>query len=376
MTPNTDTARPVHRIASKWPVLLRARLFVRCNSRMTWWGKAKWPVYVLGAVVVVGGFVLLYTQLPWWIDGVRLRRLSASSQLSALSADRGDVLKMVAGAGALVALIYTARKHTLDRQAHALSEQSQVTDRFTKAIGQLASDKLEERLGGIYALERIMVDSERDHMTIMAVLGAFVREHAKRGATPTQGTHTDKRRPTTDVQAAISILARRPERDESFRLDLRNTDLAGVELSRRARLKRTIFTGADLSGANLAGVDLSESTFVGATLAEAQLREAILNGARFGGTDLTDASLHGARLLASNLVAVRGLKPAQLASAVLNEETKFNPRFAKDPWVLARVQDCLNGTTDPTPEPTAAAEGNAPTTGVPAAAASSEVTAS
>jgi hypothetical protein len=52
----------------------------------------------------------------------------------------------------------------------SLARQGQVTDRYTKAIEQLGSDKLEVRIGGIYALERIAHDSPRDHPTIMEVL--------------------------------------------------------------------------------------------------------------------------------------------------------------------------------------------------------------
>ena len=47
-----------------------------------------------------------------------------------------------------------------------------------KAIEQLGSDKLDVRIGGIYALERIALDSAKDHPTVMAVLTAFIREHS------------------------------------------------------------------------------------------------------------------------------------------------------------------------------------------------------
>jgi hypothetical protein len=69
-------------------------------------------------------------------------------------------------------------------QSLNLSREGQITDRFTKAIDQLGAldgdgkPKLEIRLGGIYALERIARDSERDHGPIMEVLTAYVREHA------------------------------------------------------------------------------------------------------------------------------------------------------------------------------------------------------
>ena len=63
-----------------------------------------------------------------------------------------------------------------------------MTDRYTRAIKQLGSDKLDVRIGGIYALERIARDSARDHTTVMEVLAAFIREHSReQGALPEPG---------------------------------------------------------------------------------------------------------------------------------------------------------------------------------------------
>jgi len=75
-----------------------------------------------------------------------------------------------------------------NQEQFTLTRQGQITDRYTKAIEQLGSDKLDVRLGGIYALERIAKDSERDHPTVVEVLGAFVREATRRHGTepPTQ----------------------------------------------------------------------------------------------------------------------------------------------------------------------------------------------
>jgi hypothetical protein len=61
----------------------------------------------------------------------------------------------------------------------ALTLQGQVTDRYSKVIEQLGSEKLDVRIGGIYALERIARDSARDHPTIMEVLTAFIRESSR-----------------------------------------------------------------------------------------------------------------------------------------------------------------------------------------------------
>jgi hypothetical protein len=56
-----------------------------------------------------------------------------------------------------------------------------VTERFTRAVDQLGHESLDVRLGGIYALERITRDSERDRSTMLGSLepiGAVVSRSA------------------------------------------------------------------------------------------------------------------------------------------------------------------------------------------------------
>jgi hypothetical protein len=90
--------------------------------------------------------------------------------------------------------------------AAAARRAGQVTDRFIKAIGQLGSDKLDVRIGGIYALERVAHDSFTDHPTVMEVLAAFIREHSQAQWSP-HGPDGGSTRP--DVQAALSFIGRR-----------------------------------------------------------------------------------------------------------------------------------------------------------------------
>jgi hypothetical protein len=55
-----------------------------------------------------------------------------------------------------------------------VTEGKQVTERFSKSIEHLGSDKIDVRLGGIYALEQIAIDSPRKyHWTIVEILSAF-----------------------------------------------------------------------------------------------------------------------------------------------------------------------------------------------------------
>src|SRR6266496_3416719 len=82
---------------------------------------------------------------------------------------------------AVGALIFTwvSIVKTTDATNHQLqiTEQGQVTDRYNVAITNLGSTSEDIRLGGIYALRRVMEDSPRDQSAIVAVLCAFVRNH-------------------------------------------------------------------------------------------------------------------------------------------------------------------------------------------------------
>ena len=96
------------------------------------------------------------------------------------------------------------------------------------------------RLGGIYGLDRIMIDSARDHPTIAEVLAAYVREHAHidQHAQPSRYEQTESLSMppasiVTDVQVAMTVLARRPSgRKERGSLDLQKCWLVRARLSK------------------------------------------------------------------------------------------------------------------------------------------------
>ena len=145
----------------------------------------------LAAAALVGAFIWPITDLIAAHDVGLVSGAHHAAQLqTAREAVRTQLLTLGAGLFAAGALVYTARNFTLSRRNVELTEQGQVTDRYTKAIEQLGSDKLDVRIGGIYALERVAYDSPRDHPTVMEVLAAFVREHS-REQWPLRATGTD-----------------------------------------------------------------------------------------------------------------------------------------------------------------------------------------
>jgi hypothetical protein len=184
-----------------------------------------------------------------------------------------------------------------------------VTDRYARAIEQLGSDKLDVRIGGIHALERIARDSPRDHPTIMAVLAAFILEHSRDQWPPAEpGAEPPERTTRPDVQAAATVIGRRNSGHSSEQINLN-----------AAVLTRADLTGADLTGANLAFADLTGADLTGANLIFAN----------FAFADLTGADLTGANLTFANLIFA-DLTRADLTFAVLTRADLTGANLARD----------------------------------------------
>ncbi|WNV86673.1 pentapeptide repeat-containing protein [Umezawaea sp. Da 62-37] len=183
-----------------------------------------------------------------------------------------------------------------------MAEQNQLTDRFTKAVDQLdraGADHLQARLGGIYALERLSLDSPRDYSTITEVLSAFIRSAAPRPQVDGLPEACPDRPPTFDVQAALTVLGRRgPGPNRQVRPGF--YDVNSVDLSQTC-LRHVDFLGADFSRANFRQADLTKARLIGVDLIGALFVGANLSGVDFAGSDLgsallTDTDLGGANL--------------------------------------------------------------------------------
>src|SRR6266511_1547651 len=222
------------------------------------------------------------------------------------------------------------------REQITLAQEGQITERFTRAIDQLGQpgpDRLDVRLGGIYALERIAHDSPTHRLAVFEIFTAFIRSHAPLPP-PLPGEHNanahtnqvpllQSRAP--DIQAALTIIGRRPTHKNDPPLDLRQTDLREANLG-GANLTRARLSGADLTGADLTAADLTEAwldeadltgaDLIGADLTEAWLDGADLTGAQLGRVNLTGTHLAGANLTRAQLGGA-DLTGAQLGGADL-----------------------------------------------------------
>ncbi|WP_416901635.1 pentapeptide repeat-containing protein [Micromonospora echinospora] len=221
-----------------------------------------------------------------------------------------------------------------NREQQRLTEQGQITDRFTKAVEQLGQpgpEKVDVRLGAIYALERIMRDSAVDHPAVVNLLTAFIRVHAPvdPATTPSpEHTSPDGKPPSppVDIQAALTVIGHRDATRDQGRLDLTGADLTGADLNgadlNGADLTGAELTSATLTGADLAGADLAGAYLIGADLIDADLTRADLTGAHLIGADLTRANLTRAHLFFADLTRA-DLADADLACARTDEHTQL-----------------------------------------------------
>jgi hypothetical protein len=121
--------------------------------------RARWSQVIrglIGVAAVVLAMVIVWALLVPGTDWLARHDISPAtgSLAKARDAARGRLLTLGAGLLAAGALVFTGRNFILSREG-------QVTERYTKAIEQLGSDKLDVRIGGIYALERVARDSAR-----------------------------------------------------------------------------------------------------------------------------------------------------------------------------------------------------------------------
>jgi hypothetical protein len=215
---------------------------------------------------------------------------------------------LIAAVGAVLSGLTYRLNNRVATQTQDRDLQGQITERFTRAIDQLGSEKLDVRLGGIYGLERIARDSASDQPQVVEVLTAFVREHARWEARSVEVVD-EARRPATDVQAILTVLGRRRKAGQDAPLDFRLTDLRGADLS-YGHFENALFDYASLAGARFDRAALRRAIFYRADLKRARLWEADLKEAVLIETDLSGASLNEA-----------DLRGAQLVLAVISERT-------------------------------------------------------
>ncbi|WP_433444873.1 pentapeptide repeat-containing protein [Nonomuraea sp. CA-141351] len=241
----------------------------------------------------------------------------------ALIAERGTLLQRMSTWGVTLGLLLAAGSMAYTTRSTETSQEGQITNRYTQAMEQLGSEKIEVRLAAIHTLQRLARDSQRDRVTTVDAMAAYVREHDSMSKARLLG------QPETDVQMALTVLG--------SVYDAPNTEL-GHDWVCSCNLASIRVPGADLSGLNL-GI---------AVLTRADLRGAYLSGANLDHADLSGADLHGAYLNSADLphavLFMTDLSEANLNRAVLSGADLYeaNLRRADLSWADLSGVDLFN----------------------------------
>jgi pentapeptide repeat protein len=331
-------------------------------------------------VALAAGGVLAALCVFWWLPSWQSAQWPAGvddkARVEFEGHNRASVAQLIGGLGLIATLALTvfqvneARKSS--ERTLVLTARGQLNDRFSRAVDQMGAltngkPAVEQRLGGLYALQQYVVQAEAAgseddaavaYRTAAAILSAYVRANAPYRAKaraalkdPGSGCARERRanlRP--DVAAAIAVIRELfPAQDATdandyekystmpdYRYDGPALDLSGTDLM-HADLTRTDLRSADLRGSRLAGANLRETSLAEAKLAAADARRACfvqamafratftegnkrsalvkhaakLQGARFGqaildSADLRYTNLTGAAFNGAELFSAKG----------------------------------------------------------------------
>jgi uncharacterized protein YjbI with pentapeptide repeats len=273
--------------------------------------------------------VYLLWKVPQWQAAAWARTGSSNPRelFQIENESRGTLGQILSGVAVLTGLIFAWQQLGQTSDNLRVSEEGQITDRFSRAVDQLGSDQFTIRLGGIYALERIARDSPRDYEPVMEVLTAFARQESPlpkaAAGTPVAA---DSAEIPLDVLAVFKVIGRRTpaqietELEEGGCLDLTAISAVGADLA-DYDLRNTCWDRSDLRGAIVARADLSLATFVGTNFQRANLDgvtavESNFNNANFTFANLSKANLTQANFTQANMTSVT-LQDTNLASANL-----------------------------------------------------------
>jgi Pentapeptide repeats (8 copies) len=255
----------------------------------------------LGALVIASMVLFPAYLVERDLDAGELAQLPANDLADAINDRRTVLLQGIAGALFFVTAFFTWRQIRLAREG-------QITERFTRAVDQLGSKELPVRVGGIYALERIVFDSARDRVAIAEIFSTYLRQPPN----PSAGSHSKhlvSAGMPPDVQAVLRVLARRKPEPWEPPLDLSGVNWQGFDFAPFGvpfPLRGAIFTGAHLEQVSLRASELTDANFIDAFLDQAdfqsivqsfrikhrtQIARAKFQGVHAGGALFTGANL-------------------------------------------------------------------------------------
>ena len=368
-------------------------------------------LYLCVFALLVGGLMWTITHVPDIIDDVIYAKDPSEARwlLASLAA-------LTAVTSAAVALPFTVLKTIYNRRQTEVAEQSHITDQINKAVENLGATRLEKRIietpqykkdkeskdgwlrdiyeelvpatrpdgqplvkreqlevtvpnlevrvGGILALERIAKHNLSEHIHVMEILCAFVRENTREFVATTVPLGEDGEVlfgsyifPRHDIASALSVIARRGQAQRQleqrleppYKLNFNQADFRGLKMD------GCDFANALLTHANFGGADLTKATFEGASLDRTNFSNTILHQVNFCAShlhfnsfenaDLWEASFNGAVLGGTNFEGAKNSATCTFVGAACfgTDLTKLDISREEFKWIFGEAS-CIRST--------------------------------
>lgn len=185
-------------------------------------------------------------------------------------------------------------------------------NQYTTGLQLLKDTNSTIKLGGIFALEKIMNIDEDYHDKVVDMFCAYIRDYREKvKSLGTIKREIDSTLLPDYIRTIFKVLGRRQKKElEKVRIDLRYTNWEGMNLSNQDFIaydfKYSNFNNSNLSKSNLTSANLSNTTIIDANLSytnltEAYLLEAYISNSEIRYANLSKTNFKGANIAHSNL---------------------------------------------------------------------------
>jgi uncharacterized protein YjbI with pentapeptide repeats len=244
---------------------------------------AWWPWLLIGAAAAV--VLLVFFWGLWWrLPKRQVDRMRASLTDTKARADVEDNIRKTIGQllGGAAVLLGAGFAYLQFQQQQTAAHDLLISNQVAKGFELLGNKEgqIQQRLGGIYALEGVMNTSKEYYQPVLEALCAFIRDRA--AETSKEAIGSDRLAALTelarrflsgqaaseaaetrivgelasDIRAALDVIGRRDVRLGEAVPDLHGVRFPKADLS-SVKLAKANLSGADLTGANLFDADLS-----------------------------------------------------------------------------------------------------------------------
>lgn len=334
------------------------------------------------------GLVLL--SITIWVPIKQASGLPKAERIQAETAARDVLIKGLGGSLVFITAFIGWENLKSTQKSISVAEEKQITERFSKAVEMIGNEhSIHLRLGGIYALERIAKDSERDQQQVMEILAAFVRVQTSSSIEQDSSRpyhyksldtlrdeqweqeqdyyqylddpddcemfiladHTYTRSPSIDIQAAVSVIGRRVKTAEESKgnvIDMSQATLKDIVFS--GNYDQVNFYGTHFispifrENTSFRGADLSE-TFIenlradNVSMAEATFKKSVIIASRLSKINLNDACFSEVEFSGGTVLEQCDFSRASLNSLKIGHPVPTKPRNKNSNVMCAQFEE-------------------------------------